>query len=202
MNVPRRNEVAVIAHLAPRTVSWLQIPLTASRQAAFARFTLRTGADPLALVLDLLDDIIFDTGSVECEGEVSCTEHYRGGSAPQCLPAAELPSMPRPAVEKPLPAADLSPTTKTGSAQQLGTCTERTQASRSMSSHSSAMSEAASDTPPATLSRPPISSGDSCDPITASNGSTPSCREVTRLGGSITSARAASPTRSTLCGND
>jgi len=93
----RRNEVAVIAGLraasqvleagailaerAPATIAFLQIPLTPSRAAALAAFTARAGIDAQSLVLDLLDDVIFDTGFVAYQGEVPCVHHMRSASA-------------------------------------------------------------------------------------------------------------------------
>lgn len=63
----RRNEVAVIAgrdatvlQLAPSTISFLQVPLTPARAAHLAAFCARTGVDPQSLVLDLIDDVIFN----------------------------------------------------------------------------------------------------------------------------------------------
>lgn len=80
MSAPRRNEVAVIARLAPKTISSLQVPLTPARAVRLAEFCLRHDVDPQALVIDLLDDVIFDTASsVECSGGVSCTEPYADG---------------------------------------------------------------------------------------------------------------------------
>jgi EAL domain-containing protein (putative c-di-GMP-specific phosphodiesterase class I) len=58
---PRRNEVALIARLAPNTLSFLQIPLTPSRAARLADVCARTGIDAQSLVLELLDDAIFST---------------------------------------------------------------------------------------------------------------------------------------------
>lgn len=72
----RRNEVAVIAALAPRTIAFLQIPLTPARAARLADFTLRTGVDAQTLVLDLLDDCIFDMAIRSAESV---------GSAPKTL---------------------------------------------------------------------------------------------------------------------
>lgn len=63
----RRNEVAVIAgrdaavlQLAPGTISFLSVPLTPSRAAKLADFCARRQIDPQSLVLDLLDDTIFN----------------------------------------------------------------------------------------------------------------------------------------------
>jgi hypothetical protein len=58
---PRRNEVALIARLAPNTLSFLQIPLTPARAARLADFCTRHDLDAQRLVLDLLDDAIFST---------------------------------------------------------------------------------------------------------------------------------------------
>ena len=57
---PRRNDLDLIARLAPTTISFLQVPLTPARAARLADFTARKGIDAQALVLDLLDDVIFD----------------------------------------------------------------------------------------------------------------------------------------------
>ncbi|MCA1831204.1 MAG: hypothetical protein LC750_00390 [Actinobacteria bacterium] len=65
MTAPRRNDAAIIARLAPDTVSFLQVPLTPARAARLADFTTRKGIDAQALVLDLLDDVIFDTAETD-----------------------------------------------------------------------------------------------------------------------------------------
>lgn len=57
----RRNVVALLAHRAPELIGWLEIPLTPSRAARLADFCARAGIDAQALVLDLLDDVIFNT---------------------------------------------------------------------------------------------------------------------------------------------
>jgi hypothetical protein len=56
---PSRNNVAVIAALAPATIGWLSVPLTPARAAALAAFTARTGVSAQALAADLIDDIVF-----------------------------------------------------------------------------------------------------------------------------------------------
>lgn len=79
--IARRNEVAVIAHLAPRTISYLSVPLTPSFAARLAAFCARTDVEPQQLALDLLEDVIFDTASSVASGGVrACTEHYSDGS--------------------------------------------------------------------------------------------------------------------------
>lgn len=73
--LPRRNEVAVIAALAPCTIAFLQVPLTPARAARLAAFTARTGVDAQQLVVDLIDDVIFAREVVLSGGLVPCTEH-------------------------------------------------------------------------------------------------------------------------------
>jgi hypothetical protein len=76
----RRNEVAVIARLAPTTIAYLSVPLLPSEQAALAAFVARHGVEPHVLAHDLLMDVIFNrAGFVECDGGVSCTEPYADG---------------------------------------------------------------------------------------------------------------------------
>lgn len=53
---------AIVVQLAPKTIGFLQVPLTPSRQAALAAFTARTGIPAQLLVADLLDDVIFNKG--------------------------------------------------------------------------------------------------------------------------------------------
>lgn len=55
-----RDETVI--RLAPKTIAYLQIPLTPTRQAALAAFTARTGIAAQQLAADLLDDVIFDKG--------------------------------------------------------------------------------------------------------------------------------------------
>lgn len=82
--LPRRNEVAVIAALAPRTIAYLPVPLTPARAARLAAFTARTGVDAQQLVVDLLDDVIFAREVVLSGGVVPCLEQYRSES--QAIP--------------------------------------------------------------------------------------------------------------------
>lgn len=56
MTAPRNN-VAVIAALAPRTIGYLYVPLTASQRAVLDDIELRTGVTAQALVLDMLGDV-------------------------------------------------------------------------------------------------------------------------------------------------
>ena len=55
---PRRDNVAVIAALAPSSLSFLSIPLTPARRARLDALMLQ-GLDPVATILDFLDDEIF-----------------------------------------------------------------------------------------------------------------------------------------------
>lgn len=110
MTLRRLNEVEVIARLAPRTIAFLQIPLTPARAARLADLVLRTGIDPQTLVIDLLDDMIFSL--VECGGKASCTEHCliesrkpEKSSARSCKALHDCASLPS---EK--PARDSGPT--------------------------------------------------------------------------------------------
>lgn len=82
--LPRRNEVAVIAALAPRTIAYLQVPLTPARAVRLAAFTARTGVDAQQLVVDLIDDVIFANEVVLSGGVVPCLEQYRSES--QAIP--------------------------------------------------------------------------------------------------------------------
>lgn len=54
----RQNEMAVLERLAPSTIAWLQVPLTPARKARLDALALQ-GLDPIAIILDFLDDEIF-----------------------------------------------------------------------------------------------------------------------------------------------
>jgi hypothetical protein len=222
-----RRNVDVIAQLAPRTMGWLQVPLTPARAATIAAFETRTGSGIIDHILDFLDDEIFsdrqpggnqtadrsapaDTqragGSVVSRGG-SCTEAYREAERSQSSLAAELPLKENATTENPSiehPTANLPLTMETGFRAQLE-ASIRTSLERSCTTQpTSETSGCASDTPPAKCARQPISS-ERCRDATspASNGFTPPWMDAPRPGGSRcnTNAPSAGPHFSP-CGND